>query len=1201
MKFLSTTHKYLAVILIATVLIVGCAKNPSERLFRTLESSDTNLEFTNTITENDSVNILTYEYIYNGGGLGIGDFNNDGYPDVYLSGNMVGNRLYLNNKDFSFTEIAEQSDLECKSSWSTGVAVVDINHDGWQDIYVCTSGPYDFYDKKNKLFINQGLNADGLPHFVERSEEFGLDFDGPTTHAAFFDYDRDGDLDVYLLNNMIKNNFSPNRVVPRINDGSSINNDRLFRNTEKETGRLSFTDVSMEAGIVYEGYGLGLAVQDLNDDGWIDIYVSNDYISNDLMYINKGDGTFSEELASIFGHQSYSAMGNDVADINNDGLVDIMTLDMLPADNKGRKLMLPYVTHTHHQFQRLNGYDPQYPRNTLQLNNGAMKGGLPRFSEIAQLSGVAETNWSWAPLIVDFNNNGNRDLFISNGFPKDITNRDFSDYRQNTGAQLFKSYVDGNRSMLEKLNQYPALKVPNKIFENNGDLTFTDRSMDWVGFEPSFSSSAGYADFDQDGDMDILVNNINQEVQLLENTLRNPKANETGQSNYIKIDLLGQELNPNGFGAKVRLYSNGNLQFYENSPYRGYQATVDHKIHFGLGDASVVDSIEVQWPDGRYSSHKSIPVNQELKISHSKSIAKDQVKTEIKTLFRDVTEEYNIDYTHKEEKYVDFNNQALLPHMFSQKGPGIAVGDINSDNLEDFYVGGGFKHAGQFFVQNKNGTFSNMPITTGEKYEEDMGCLLFDADGDQDLDLYVVSGSSEFEMGSKYYRDKLYVNDGNGNYEIKQDALPDIRKSGANVSAVDYDKDGDLDLFIGGMLVPNQYPMPESSLILRNETTSKNNPQFVDVTKEVAPELLKMGLVSSSLWTDFNNDGLLDLIVVGEWLPVTFFLNKGGTFKNVTSELPGNLQQYTGWWNSIVGGDFDNDGDIDYVAGNLGLNSKLKADFDYPIKLFANDFDSNGSIDPIIAYPLDGTYYPFATRDEITSQLVFMKKRFKNHTSFAEAPFSEMLTEDELQNSLALDAKYFRTAYFENMGNDGNGLPKFEIKPMPTNAQFGPIHGMSAQDFDEDGFIDLVLIGNSFTVNPMLGRYDAVNGVFLKGGGDGNFSVVRNHESGFIIDGDGKALAELIMASGKSLLLASQNNDSVKAYQQEESMFSIYEAETNDAYAYLYFKEGTKRKHEFYYGQSYLSQSTRKLKFDSSRIDSIQIYNYLGKKKTIRP
>lgn len=1201
MKFFSMTHKHLVAIPIAIVLILGCAKDPNERLFRTLEASATNLDFTNTITENDSINILTYEYVYNGGGVGIGDFNNDGYPDVYLSGNMVSNRLYLNNKDLTFSEITAQPVLECKSSWSTGVAVVDINHDGWQDIYVCTSGPYDFYDKKNKLFINQGLNADGLPHFMEMSKEYGLDFDGPTTHAAFFDYDKDGDLDVYLLNNMLKENFSPNRAVPQVNDGSSINNDRLFRNNENETGQLNFTDVSKEAGIVYEGYGLGLAVQDLNDDGWIDIYVSNDYISNDLVYINEGDGTFSEESASIFGHQSYSAMGNDVADINNDGLVDIMTLDMLPADNKGRKLMLANVTYTHHRFQRLNGYDPQYTRNTLQLNNGVTKGGLPRFSEIGQLSGVAETNWSWGPLFVDFNNNGNRDLFISNGFPKDITNRDFSDFRENSGVQLFKSYADGNRNLLDQLDQYPDLKVPNKIFENNGDLTFTDRSLDWGSFEPSFSSGVGYADFDLDGDMDVLVNNINQEVQLLENTLRTPKANKGEKSNYIKIDLIGPELNPNGFGTKVRLYCNGHLQFYENSPYRGYQSTVEDKIHFGLGDASAVDSIEVQWPDGRYSSHKSIRVNQELKISHSESIAKDLVNRENKTFFKDVTKEYNIDYIHKEERYVDFNNQVLLPHMFSQKGPGIAVGDINSDNLEDFYVGGGFKHAGQFFVQNKNGTFSNMPITTGKKYEEDMGVLLFDADGDHDLDLYVVSGSSEFEMGSKYYRDRLYVNDGKGNYDIKLDALPDIKRSGANVSAADYDKDGDLDLFIGGMLVPNRYPMPESSLILRNETTSKDNPQFVDVTNEVAPELIRAGLVSSSLWTDFNNDGLLDLIVVGEWLPVTFFLNKGGTFKNVTSELPGNVQEYTGWWNSIVGGDFDNDGDIDYVVGNLGLNSKLKASFDYPIKLFADDFDDNGSIDPIIAYPLDGKYYPLASRDEITSQLVIMKGKFKNHTSFAEASFSEMFSEDELKNSRILNAKYFRTAYFQNNGNDENGLPKFEIKSLPTIAQFGPIHGMSAQDFDEDGFIDLVLIGNSFTVNPMLGRYDALNGIFLKGEGDGNFSVVPNQESGFFIDGDGKALAELVMDSGESLLLASQNNDSIKAYLQEESMYSIYETETNDAYAYLYFKDGTKRKHEFYYGQSYLSQSTRKLKFDSRRIDSIQVYNYLGNKKTIRP
>ncbi|WP_158861115.1 VCBS repeat-containing protein [Lunatibacter salilacus] len=1194
-------HKHiLAILIIAFAMLSGCAKDHDGTLFRTLKSSATNLDFTNTITENDSVNILTYEYVYNGGGVGIGDFNNDGYPDVYLSGNMVGNRLYLNNKDLSFTDITTTV-LECKANWSSGVAVVDINHDGWLDIYVCTSGPYDFYDKKNKLFVNQGLDADGIPQFIEMAEAYGLDFDGPTTHAAFFDYDKDGDLDLYLLNNTLKNNSSPNRIVPQVNDGSSVNNDRLFRNNERETGQLNFTDVSKEAGIIYEGYGLGLAVQDLNDDGWIDIYVSNDYISNDLVYINKGDGTFSEESSSVFGHLSYSAMGNDVADINNDGLVDIITVDMLPADNKGRKMMLPYVTYTHHQYQKLNGYHPQYTRNTLQLNNGVMKGGLPKFSEIGQLSGIAETDWSWGPLFVDFNNNGRRDLFISNGYPKDITNRDFSDFRQNTGVQLFKSYVEGNRNLLEQLDQYPDLKVQNKIFENNGDLTFTDRSLDWGSFEPSYSSGVAYADFDLDGDMDVLINNINQEVQLLENTLRTPESNLAEKSNYIKIDLIGPELNPNGLGAKVRLYCHGYLQFYENSPYRGYQSTVENLIHFGLGDASVVDSIEVQWPDGRHSSHKSIRINEVLKIHYSGSITKDFVSREIKALFKDVTKHSNIDYIHKEVPYVDFHNQILLPHMFSQKGPGIAVGDINGDNLEDFYVGGGFKHAGQFFVQNTDGTFYNKPITSGEKFEEDMGCLLFDADGDNDLDLYVVSGSSEFEMGSKYYMDRLYVNDGKGNFDIKSDALPDIRRSGANVSAADYDKDGDLDLFIGGMLVPNQYPMPASSLILRNETTSKDNPQFVDVTNEIAPELSRLGLVSSSLWTDFNNDGLLDLIVVGEWLPVTFFLNEGGTFKNITAELPGNVQEYTGWWNSIVGADFDNDGDIDYVVGNLGLNSKLKASFDNPLKLYADDFDKNGSIDPIIAYPLDGNYYPLASRDEIASQTPSMKKKFQNHTSFAEATFSDMFSEEELKNSVVLNAKYFRTAYFENIGNDANGLPKFEIKSLPTIAQFGPIYGMNAQDFDEDGNIDLLLTGNSFSVNPMLGRYDALNGIFLKGDGHGNFGVVPNQESGFFLEGDGKALAELVMDSGESLLLASQNNDSVKAFLQEENKFTIYNTESNDAYSYLYFKNGKKRKHEFYYGHSYLSQSTRKLKYDIHRIDSIQVYNFLGEKKTIIP
>ncbi|MBU2945737.1 VCBS repeat-containing protein [Zobellia uliginosa] len=1192
-------------ITLCITILVGCNKPKENTLFKILPSNETNLTFSNDIIENDSVNILTYEYIYNGGGVGIGDFNNDGLPDIYLTGNMVDNKLYLNQGKLKFSDVTKISKVEAINKWSTGVTTVDINNDGWLDIYVNSSGPYNFYNKQNLFFINQGIDKKGIPVFEEKGAEYGLDDDGPSVHAAFLDYDQDGDLDVYLLNNIQKNDVSANSIVPKKNDGTSVNNDKLYKNNFIETGEIFFSDVTIEAGIIKEGYGLGLAIQDMNLDGWPDIYVSNDYISNDILYINNKNGTFTDQISSMFKHQSHSAMGNDIADINNDGLVDVITLDMLPRENKGRKLMLQGIRYERNLYKEQYNYDPQYVRNTLQLNQGNSESGLPIFSEIGQFSGVSESNWSWSPLMIDLDNDGNRDLFIANGYPKDITNSDYSDYRNEGGRLLFKSYVDQNRELLELLDTYPSLKVPNKIFKNNGDLTFADVSEKWGVIDSTFSQGAAFADFDNDGDLDIVVNNINDKVQFLENTLY-PISNKdsTTRNNFLKVKLKGPTNNLSGIGTKIYIKTKERMQYYEQSPYRGFQSTVEDIIHFGVGSTKLVDTLEVVWADGKSQLLEMINGNQKLELSYKnanlpKLKNSDSISlTNTKPLFKNVTDSLNLTYLHKEKVYIDFLNQPLLPHMHSQSGPGIAIGDINGDNLEDFFVGGSFGHSGKLFTQKTDGTFLGIPITDGRKYEEDMGCLLFDADNDDDLDLYIVSGSTEFKSGSDYYKDRLYINDGNSNFKLDTNALPELAESGSNVIAADYDGDGDLDLFVGGRIKPNSYPYPSRSAILRNDSQKKDCPVFVDVTHDVAPEMEDLGMVTTSLWTDFNNDGKLDLLLAGEWMPPTFFQNTGNKFINITTKITG-MNNHTGWWNSFVGADFDNDGDIDYIGGNLGLNSKLKASTEFPLLIYVNDFDGNGSIDPIVAFEQDGSYYPLPSRNEIAEQLVMMKKRFKNHTTYAESKLSQVLTKEEVEESLQMNAKYFASAYFENQGTDKDGIPSFKVKSLPYIAQFAPVNGMLVQDVDENGTLDLTLIGNSYQTNATLGRYDALNGLFFSGDGEGNFNALNFKETGFSVQNDSRSLAELICKNGKSLFLASQNNNNLKAYLQTTSSFKIYKAEKMNSFALITLNDGRTRKHEFYYGQSYLSQSSRILKYNPLNVKQITIYNFNGGKKAL--
>lgn len=1186
------TQKLINFVLLSLVMI-ACQSPEKDTLFELLPSSHTGIKFSNTLTEDENLNILTYEYFYNGGGVGIGDINNDGLSDIFMGGNMTESRLYLNKGNFQFEDITKSAGIEIPNGWARGISMVDINADGYLDIYVCRAGPpqagphlagplVNASKLSNLLFINQGNNT-----FLEKAKDYGLNYSGNTTQAAFFDYDHDGDLDVYLLTNVMERK-GPNVIRPKRVDGSAISTDHLFQNN----GNQTFTDVSKEANILIEGFGLGVSIVDVNEDGWPDVYVSNDYLSNDLLYINQQNGTFKNEIKDYFRHQSYSAMGNDAADIDNDGLVDFITVDMLPEGNERRKNMFGLMNYDRHLSELRMGYEPQFMRNTLQHNNGNRPGGNrpgvyrpgtnhPFFSEIGRFAGVQATDWSWSALLADYDNDGFRDLMITNGYPKDITNRDFVIYRMAQYQQQKQSGKTNNRPFMNALKEVEGAHIPNYLFRNNGDLTFKNQSAAW-GFDlPSFSNGAAYADFDNDGDLDLVINNIDKEAFVYQN-----HSEKLKDRHFLRVKLNGMKENPYGFGAKVTLYYKSGKQYIEHSPYRGFQSTVENTLHFGLGKTDKIDSVKVLWPDGKGQLLSNIRADQILNIDHKNaSVLNTKPKNSVASaLFQESSIATGISYKHTDELYIDFKVQPLLPHLLSQNGPGIAVGDINGDGLEDFYIGGAFRYSGSFFIQDQNQKFTEEKLTAKQKFEEDMGSLLFDCDMDGDLDLYVVSGSSEFEAGSKYYQDRLYKNNGKGNFSLDVNALPVMTTSGSSVNAADFDKDGDLDLFIGGRLSPGQYPLPAKSSILRND-----HGKFTDVTTEVCPMLQIAGMVTTSLWTDFDQDGWMDLIIAGEWMPLTFLKNRNGKFVNVTAST--NLANTNGWWNSLVSGDFDEDGDLDYVAGNVGLNAEDQPSADKPLTLFSNDFDGNGTIDPVMSRYVGEDLYPIHPRDEMTSQMNFLKKRFVYYRDYAKAQMKDIFTKDELKNAVQLRCEEMKSVLLENLGNG-----KFKMHPLPTTAQLGTIYGICANDYDSDGHLDLLLTGNSFAPESISGRLDGFNGLLLKGTGKGNFIPVSAEKSGFLVEGDGKGLAELTLPNGKSLILSAQNNDQLKTFSipEAKNIYTEIKPLTLDSRAEIFYKNGKRRIHDWNYGSGYLSQSSRILRIPTDEVLRIEIHDYKG-------
>jgi len=1175
---------------------ISCNQNTTR--FEQIKSSRSDIHFVNRIVENDSINQLDNGNVFNGGGVGIGDFNNDGLQDIYFTGNLNSCKLYLNKGDFSFQDITERAKVTGEDKWCRGVAVVDINNDGWQDLYISATIWKNTEKRKNILYVNQGLDADGILQFKEMAAEYGLDDHSHTTQAAFFDYDNDDDLDVYLTVNEIADRNSPYVFHPVVKDGSNSSTGKLLRNDWN--GSLHhpvFTDVSKQAGIQTEGYGNQASITDINLDGWKDIYVSNDYLSNDLLWINNRNGTFSEMLSSAFKHTSNSAMGNDVGDINNDGLMDFITLDMNPEDNYRKKMMLPPASYQFFQNSEQFGYNYQYIRNTLQLNQGfrpdmpdSVK--LPVFGEIAYFAGVEATDWSWTPLLTDFDNDGFNDLFIANGFPRDITDRDFGMFRSKAWATTSKADI---------LKQVPEIKLHNYLYKNNADLTFSDMSSKWGLSQPTFSNGAAYADLDNDGDLDLVINNINDEASLYRN---NSVEQMKEKSHFLAVELHGDSLNRNGLGTWVEIYfANGKKQVWENSPYRGYLSTVQTRAHFGLGHSTSLDSVVVRWQNGKKQVVSNLASDQLLKIDIKDASLMDywpHENPEKNAVFKDITTAAKMDFTHKETDFVDFNIQKLIPHKLSEYGPALASGDINGDGLDDLISGGSAGNSAQIFLQKIDGSFTQKSLIPDSKLSaknwDDMGILLFDAEGDGDQDLYVVSGGFENDPNSPLYSDHFYVNDGQGNYSEKENIFPENYTSKACVRAADFDQDGDLDLFVSGRVDPWNYPKPVSSLIYRND--SKNGTiRFSDVTKEVAPALINSGLICDALFTDFNNDGWTDLVLTGEWMPVTFLANENGVFKDVTATS--GIASQTGWWNSISAGDFDNDGDMDYVVGNLGQNSFYRASEKYPVSIIASDFDNNGSYDAFPALYLvtsqnDSTIknFPAHGRDDIVKQMIKMRVKFQNYKSQAVSTIDQMFTEKQLQGALKLKATDFKSSYCRNDGNN-----HFTLIPLPSEVQFSAVNGMIADDFDGDGNLDVLINGNDYGSEVIVGKYDASNGLLLKGNGKGDFTALSISESGIFIPGNGKGLVKFRNAKGNYLVAAAQNRGSLKIFELK-GKGKILSVKPDEINAELVFQNGITQKQEVPYGSSFLSQSARFINAGSN-LKSVTISDYKGKQRKI--
>lgn len=1084
----------------------ACSED-TNTLFRKVAPSQSNVHFINKIDETKNLNILNFHYIYNGGGVGVGDFNNDQLPDLVFSGNQVASKLYLNQGGLEFEDISDAAKFKTKG-WATGVSVVDINGDGWQDIYLSVGGLNCDGNCQNQLFIHQGLDNNNIPTFKEMATNFGLADGLYTQQAAFFDYDLDGDLDVYLLHNAIddrdKNAPSPKKFI----NENSI--DKLFRNDGDQ-----FTDVSQEMGIIYRGYGLGITINDINLDGFPDIYVANDFLSEDLVYINKGveDGKhlgFDENADVLLKHQSYNSMGVDIADVNQDGLPDILTLDMMPRYHERQKTMIGFMNYNKFTMSLRAGYAPQFVRNTLQIHNGELNKKVLPFSEVGYLTGLYNTDWSWTPLMADFDNDGDRDIFITNGYGKDITDLDFINYSTQLGN--FGTKEERLHKLYEIVQEMKEVTMPNFIFENKQNFQFLDQSDQWLKKENSISNGAVYSDLDNDGDLDLIVNNLNQKAFILENT-----CNQKNEHHYLKIRLKGESKNQSGIGAKIFAYIDQKVITHYQSPVRGYLSSVDPVVHIGTGKYNNIDSLKIVWPKGQIQLLKNIKADQLLVLDYKSANHNNIITKDINTQF---VENKNLDpIKHQENIHHDFDGQRLLLQQHSKQGPCIAVANIDGQTGDEIFVGGAKGYPSQIYFPKPSGAYKIQSMDNEKS--EDTAAAFFDFDNDGDLDLYIVSGGVEFKESAPEFQDRLLLNDGKGNFTNRNDLLPKNLDSGSCVKPCDYDQDGDIDLFIGGRVIPRKFPSVPTSTLLIN-----HNGRFIDHTVKLAPDLAQIGMVADAIWKDIDGDDLVDLIVVGEWMPIVAFKNKNGILEKISSD---NLSNAKGLWTCIATMDIDQDGDSDFLVGNHGLNSRLQASRNEPLVLVADDLDKNGSPDPIIGqYYLnkqgERKLYPLHSRDDLFSQLVKLKNSYVKYAEFANVEFDEMINSiSESENRL--EVTELRSCY---LINDGKG--NFEIKPLPMTAQISPIQCFYTDDFDSDGNVDALLVGNDFTSEKNGGWQDAQNGTLLKGNGSLGFEVISSATSGFIVPGDARSIAKFQKSDQSYQLLIGQNNDTFRVF-----------------------------------------------------------------------
>jgi hypothetical protein len=1105
-----------------------------------LPASTTGINFANTISENDSLNMFVNEYTYMGGGVGVGDFNRDGLPDLFFAGNQSSSRLYLNKGKMRFEDITKTAGVTT-DSWCTGVSVVDINGDGWPDIYVCVSGNVPGARRRHLLFINQHDLT-----FKEEAAEYGLADTSYSTQAVFFDYDKDGRLDMYLLNHTLDDPF-PNTLRDLTVDTNAIAGDKLYHNEGIPPGGTHpvFKEVSHQAGIIEDGNGLGVVVGDFNGDGYPDIYVANDYVRNDLLWLNNGNGTFSNGSAAAFGHQGYSGMGVDAADLNNDGLPDIITLDMQPATSERKKTLYSFLSEQRHQQEMEKGYEPQYVHNMLQLNIGnrplaaqalatspvsmASPGSRTRpapvrppaqpfFSEIAGLAGLAETDWSWSVLIADFDNDGWKDVHITNGLGRDPTNSDFLEHVHNTVMEtgIPENDPGQRRTFMDRLTAIGPPKLHSYLYHNKDGLFFDDVSAEGGFIAASISNGAVYADLDNDGDLDIVTNNINGAASIM--------RNDSNPNHYLTLHLVGDSLNTDGIGALVHAYSKDKTQTVAQYPVRGYLSSVDNRPHFGTGTQKI-DSLEITWPDGKQQTLANPAMDTILTLNHKDAPIDDPAAApDIGAYFKDITAQLNIDFHHKETFFFDYQFQPLLLQKYSQEGPFISTGDIDGDGLEDFFVGGAFKQSGKVFLQKKTGGFNGKDLVGGFKYEEDMQSVTFDANGDGHPDLLVVGGSSEFDDHSAFYRPRLFLNDGKGNFHLDSMAIPPaVRTLAKAVAIADIDGDGDSDIFIGGRLSLGSYPQPPVSYILRND-----HGHFTDVTDEVCPILRNPGMINAAVWADIDNDGKPDLIVTGDWMPIRIFHNNGHTLTEVTGKS--GLSETSGFWRTLLVTDIDRDGYPDIVAGNLGLNNPFHINAKQPAELVAKDFDGNGTIDPIFCYYQQddkGVYQlsPGISRDAWARQMPSIKKRYEHNADYARASMDELLTPDMRAGALVLNCKETRSGYFKGDGKGG-----FTFRPFPAMAQIAPINAMVCTDLTGDGIPDLILAGNEYQAATISGRYDASYGLLLVGDGKGGFTPMRPTAAGLLLDGDVRDL-KLLHLNNRRVLLAAINDQPMRAFE----------------------------------------------------------------------